>query len=235
MRRISRVVTSAANPTSPLADTWVSASLTYQGLKALGVPQQSLDSFSWEFRQGMAARAKDLGDVGESAPEKWESPLGTSDVHVIIVAVSPNAEQLEAALAPARTTYQSMDGIKAIWRQNCHALPGDKEPFGFRDGISHPAIEGSGIPGTNPKEQPLRAGEFVLGYPDELGGIQKTEPELLGRNGTYVVFRKLHQRVADFRRYLNANSKDPTGRGITGGQDDGPLAQRCAASSLSVS
>ena len=101
-----------------------------------------------------------------------------------------------------------MEGIKAIWRQNCHALPGDKEPFGFRDGISHPAIEGSGIPGTNPKEQPLRAGEFVLGYPDELGGIQKTEPELLGRNGTYVVFRKLHQRVADFRRYLDANSKD---------------------------
>ena len=209
MGRISKVVTSAANPTSPLADTWVSASLTYQGLKALGVPQQSLDSFSWEFRQGMAARAKDLGDVGESAPENWESPLGTSDVHVIIVAVSPSAEQLEAALAPARTTYQSMEGITAIWRQNCHALPGDKEPFGFKDGISHPAIEGSGIPGTNPKEQPLRAGEFVLGYPDELGGIQKTEPELLGRNGTYVVFRKLHQRVADFRRYLDANSKDP--------------------------
>ena len=114
MGRISKVVTSAANPTSPLADTWVSASLTYQGLKALGVPQQSLDSFSWEFRQGMAARAKDLGDVGESAPENWESPLGTSDVHVIIVAVSPNAEQLEAALAPARTTYQSMEGITAI-------------------------------------------------------------------------------------------------------------------------
>ena len=67
MSRISRVVTSAANPTSPLADTWVSAALTYQGLKALGVPQQSLDSFSWEFRQGMAARAKDLGDVGESS------------------------------------------------------------------------------------------------------------------------------------------------------------------------
>jgi hypothetical protein len=28
MGRISKVVTSAANPTSPLADTWVSASLT---------------------------------------------------------------------------------------------------------------------------------------------------------------------------------------------------------------
>ena len=82
MRRVSRVVTSAANPTSPLADTWVSVALTYQGFKALGVPQQSLDSFSWEFRQGMAARAKELGDIGESSPENWEKPLGTSDVHV---------------------------------------------------------------------------------------------------------------------------------------------------------
>src|SRR4029079_18761343 len=84
----------------------------------------------------------------------------------------------------------------------------EKEPFGFRDGISHPAIEGSGIPGTNPQEQPLKAGEFVLGYPDELGGIQRTDPEVLGRNGTYVVFRKLHQRVAEFRKYLKSNSRD---------------------------
>ena len=98
MRRISGAVTSAANPTSPLADTWVSVALTYEGFKALGVPQESLDSFSWEFRQGMAARAKDLHDFGESAPENWEKPLGTGDVHVVIVAVSPDEEQLEAAL-----------------------------------------------------------------------------------------------------------------------------------------
>jgi Dyp-type peroxidase family len=204
--RVSKVVTSATNPSSPLADTWVSVALTYPGLKVLGVPQESLDSFAWEFRQGMAARAKDLGDTGESSPENWERPLGTSDIHVVIAAVSPDEERLDAALAPARNTYQSLNGIEAIWRQNCHALPGDKEPFGFRDGISHPAIEGSGIPGSNPQEQPLKAGEFVLGYADEMGGVQKTEPEILGRNGTYVVFRKLHQRVADFRRYLNANS-----------------------------
>ena len=90
MRRVSTVVTSAANPTSPLADTWVSVALTYQGLKALGVPQDSLDSFAWEFRQGMAARAKELGDTGESSPENWEKPLGTPDVHVVLVAVSPD-------------------------------------------------------------------------------------------------------------------------------------------------
>ena len=206
MERISRVVTSAANPTSPLADTSVSVALTYQGLRALGVPQQALETFSWEFRQGMAARCLDLGDVGDSAPEHWEQPLGSSDLHVVLVAVSPDEQQLEASLDRARETYRTMSGIEAIWRQNCHALPTETEPYGFRDGISHPAIEGSGIPGTNPHELPLKAGEFVIGYRDELGGVQKTRPEILGRNGTYVVFRKLHQRVADFRRFLKDNS-----------------------------
>src|SRR5215470_17303808 len=111
MRRVSTVVSSAANPASPLADTWVSVALTYQGLKALGVPQNSLDSFSWEFRQGMGARADELGDTGESSPENWERPLGTSDVHVVLVAVSPDRQQLEAALDPARKAYRDMRGI----------------------------------------------------------------------------------------------------------------------------
>lgn len=211
MRRAARVVTSASNPESPLSDTWVSIALSYQGLKALGVPQESLDSFSWEFRQGMAARAEELGDVGESGPEYWEKPLGSSEVHAVIVAVSPDSTRLEAVLERARQTYQTMEGIRAIWRQDCHALPDEKEPFGFRDGISHPPIEGSGIRGSNPQEEPLKAGEFVIGYPDETGSIQKTIPELLGRNGTYVVFRKLRQRVAEFRRYLKAHSEDHAG------------------------
>jgi Dyp-type peroxidase family len=209
IRRVSTVVTSAANPTSPLADTWVSVAFTYHGLKALGVSEDSLNSFAWEFQQGMAARANELGDTDESSPENWERPLGTGDVHVVLVAVSPNDQQLEAVLDPARKAYREMQGITAIWRQDCHALPTETEPFGFRDGISHPAIEGSGIPGTNPREHPLKAGEFVLGYRDELGGIQKTEPEVLGLNGTYVVFRKLHQRVAEFRQFLRANSTGP--------------------------
>ncbi len=208
MGRLSAVVTSAAAPTSPLADTWVSVALSYQGLKALGVPQNSLNSFAWEFRQGMASRWKDLGDTHESSPENWEKPLGTAEVHVIIVAVSPDIQTLEEILERARKSYKDLPGITAIWRQDCHVLPNMKEPFGFRDGISHPAIEGSGVTGTNTLESPLKAGEFVLGYPDEMGDIQVTNPEILGRNGTYIVFRKLHQRVAAFRQYLKANSNN---------------------------
>jgi Dyp-type peroxidase family len=207
MRRVSYVVASAAHPTSPAADTWVSVALTFQGLKALGVPQDSLDSFPPEFQQGMAARAALLGDTGENSPANWEKPLGTPDVHVALTAISPDAQRLESALERARKAYRELTGVEAIWRQDCHALPTETEPFGFRDGISHPAIEGSGIPGTNPREQPLKAGEFILGYPDEIGVLPAMpRPEVLGRNGTYVVFRKLHQRVAAFRQYLKANS-----------------------------
>jgi Dyp-type peroxidase family len=100
--------------------------------------------------------------------------------------------------------------VVPVWRQDCRAPPDHKEPFGFRDGISQPAIEGSGVPSDNPYDPPLKAGEVVLGYEDELGGISPApEPAALGRNGTYVVFRKLHQRVAAFRRYLRENAKDP--------------------------
>jgi len=207
MRHISSVVASAAHPESPTRDTWVSVALTFQGLKALGVPQASLDTFPPQFQQGMAARANILKDTGESSPEHWEQPLGSPDVHVVVTALSPDSEHLESAMERARKAYREMPGITALWRQDCHVRPGEREAFGFRDGIGHPAVEGSGIPSNNPHERPLKAGEFVLGYPDEMGETPRVpQPEILGRNGSYVAFRKLHQRVADFRQYLKENS-----------------------------
>src|SRR5882757_5707079 len=73
IRRLHSVVASAAHPTSPAGNTWVSVALSFQGLKALGVPQASLNSFAPQFQEGMAARAKNLGDTGESSPENWEN------------------------------------------------------------------------------------------------------------------------------------------------------------------
>jgi Dyp-type peroxidase family len=37
------------------------------------------------------------------------------------------------------------------------------------------------------------------------------QPDVLGRNGSYVVFRKLFQRVAAFRAYLKENASNPEG------------------------
>src|SRR5579872_2314025 len=148
MQRLSEVVSSAAHPESPAGDTWISAALTFAGLKSLGVPQASLDTFSPQFRQGMAARARALGDVGASDPDRWEKPLGSPGLHVVITGIAPTGERLEVALERARDVLHSSPGIAAIWRQDCHVMPGEREPFGFKDGISHPAVEGSGVPGS---------------------------------------------------------------------------------------
>ena len=167
------------------------------------MPHDSLDSFAPEFRQGMAARAAELGDVGESSPVNWEKPLGGPDVHVALAALSPDAPRLERVVERARRAHQELPGVEVIWRQDCYQLPTGRTSFGFKDGIGQPAVEGSGIPGTNPNERPIKAGEFVLGYPDETGSLPPMPmPEVLGRNGTYIVFRKLHTRVAAYRRYL---------------------------------
>ena len=96
VKRLLPVIESARSSSDPAQHAWVSVAFTYQGLKALGVPQDSLDSFAPEFRQGMAARAAELGDVGESSPDHWEKPLGSPEVHVALSVLSPDAARLEA-------------------------------------------------------------------------------------------------------------------------------------------
>src|SRR5262249_21378755 len=138
LRRMSSSITSAANPTKPGADAYVSIAFTFHGLKALGVPQESLNSFVPEFRQGMAARAQELGDVGENSPMNWEKPLGTPEVHAVVGAIAPTTEQLETRVARARKAMQETPGTKMIYRQDSFVGETETEHFGFRDGISHP-------------------------------------------------------------------------------------------------
>ena len=54
-------------------------------------------------------------------------------------------------------------------------------------------------------------------------------PEVLGRNGTYVVFRKLHTKVAAYRRYLRDRAAEPRGGGPARREDGRALAERSAA------
>jgi deferrochelatase/peroxidase EfeB len=106
--------------------------------------------------------------------------------------------------------------------QPAAALAGqmDKEHFGYSDGISgtyfrgcgeDPAlVVGGGKPnGKDPRTiegwDPLEPGEFILGHPDEGGAYPEAPgPPLFSRNGTFLVYRKLHQNVASFRSYLDA-------------------------------
>lgn len=207
LKRLTPLVASAADQTSPLGDAWLALALSYQGLKALGLPQELLASFSLEFQQGMAARASELGDVAANDPQHWEKPFGTPEIHLALVVLAPDQIRRHAVLERADQALQAMPELTLLYRQQCASLPTGREHFGFQDGISQPAIEGSGMPASNPREAPLKAGEFVLGYPDEWDRLAPVpQPEVLGRNGSYIALRKLHQEVAAFRRYLRTQA-----------------------------
>jgi Dyp-type peroxidase family len=207
-RLIERLEPHVASAAAAPGEASLSVAFTYQGLRALGLGRESLESFAPEFREGMAARAEYLGDTGDNGPDRWEPPLGSADVHVALAVLAPDAQRLDALRERARRAHEQLAGVEVLWRQDCYQLPSGRTSFGFKDGIGQPAVEGSGIAATNPHEPPIKAGEFVLGYPDETGGLPPMPtPEILGRNGTYLVFRKLHTRVAAYRRYLRERAK----------------------------
>ena len=58
---------------------WVTIAFTWNGLRALGVSEDSLATFPDEFREGMAARADILGDTGANHPElDWQELSGNA-------------------------------------------------------------------------------------------------------------------------------------------------------------
>jgi hypothetical protein len=127
LRRLLPAIDGGLPSAHPDQDAWVAVAFTHQGLRALGVPQESLDSFPPAFRQGMAARAQQIGDVGESDPAHWEPPFGTPDVHLAVSALAPDEARLEKALDRARAALQQTPGVEVIWRQEVHQHRGARD------------------------------------------------------------------------------------------------------------
>ena len=188
------------------ANAWLSVGISYAGLEALRVPPESLRSFPEAFRVGMAARARELRDDGINAPSNWEKPFGTGQVHIGVQAFCDSEEKRRRALEIAREQYEGFSGVTVLGKQDFGAQPTDRNSLGYKDGIDQPAIEGSGVeplPGQGPL---IKAGEFLLGYPGEAGvPLPMPQPDILGRNGTYVGFRKYQSLVGAFNRFLHAN------------------------------
>jgi len=204
LRRITPHVDSAANWWNAV-DPWLSVGITYAGLEALGVIRDSLQSFPEAFRAGMAARARQLRDEALNDPKNWDAAYGKGQIHIGVSVFSDSDENRRRAVGTARQQYEGA-GITVLALQDFGGQPGHRNSLGYKDGIDQPWIEGSGVdplPGYGP---PIKAGEFILGYPGESGvPLPMPQPDILGRNGTYVGFRKYQSRVGAFNRFLHAN------------------------------
>jgi Dyp-type peroxidase family len=205
LRRLTPHVDSAAG-WSNAANAWLAVGISYAGLEALGLPQDSLQSFPEPFRQGMAARARQLGDDGVNDPKNWDKPFGKGQIHFGVSAFSDSEEKWRRALAIVREQYEGFSGVSILAMQDFGAQPGDRNSLGYKDGIDQPPIEGSGAEPLPGEGRPIKAGEFILGYPGEAGiPLPMPQPDILGRNGTYVGLRKYQSRVGAFNRFLRAS------------------------------
>jgi Dyp-type peroxidase family len=206
LRRLTPHVDSAAEWWQA-GEPWIAVAITYPGLVALGVPEDSLQSFPEAFREGMAARADKLLDRGDNDPKHWEPYFGSGLIHIGVSVFSDSEETWRRTMDMARGHYEGRPGLTVLSAEDFGAQPGDLNPLGYKDSIGQPAVEGSGVdplPGQGPA---IKAGELILGYPGEAGvPLPAPQPEVLGRNGTYVGLRKYQTRVATFNRFLQEHA-----------------------------
>ena len=190
--------------------------LSLAGLRALGVPAARLDRFPQAFREGMEARAGVLGDLRHNHPKYWQLPLRNwrpadqrridlASVHVLIQirrsAERPDKDDMEARIAE----LEQGSGLQVLSRQdmrrNRNKDDATQESFGFIDGISQPSVDAK--PGIHWSDQVPR-GELLLGYPTRQDSSAVPElPDPLLDNGSFLVLRKLRQRVPRLHRVLD--------------------------------
>ncbi|MCP2276157.1 Dyp-type peroxidase [Nocardia amikacinitolerans] len=192
---------------------WVTLAFTWTGLRALGVPEQSLATFPEEFRQGMAARAGILGDTGLAHPDHWVGGLAGDDLHAIAILFAVDDAERDRWVRAHDRLVADCAGVTVLSSLDVGAVPPLEyahDHFGYRDRLSQPVIEGSGEQPTPGSGAPIKAGEFILGYPDEDGPpVELPRPEVLSRNGSYLAYRRLEEHVGRFRDFLAEHAETP--------------------------
>ena len=231
-------VTSAAAVEAGAVAEACQIAFTASGLRALGLSEAALAEFAPEFLDGLSAdprRSHRLGDVGPNAPEHWKWGVGAREPDAMIMLFAPAAEIRAKAEALAEAAQGH--GLKVIETllsitERTGDEPG-REPFGFADGLSQPALDWDGrVEAKGPRNRDYRnaiaSGEFLLGHCNEYAFVPE-HPAVLGRNGTYLVLRDIAQDVAGFWREMRQRAGPdgaiPLAERLCGrGIDGAPLA-----------
>ena len=94
-------------------------------------------------------RQRLLADFDNSDPSHWQWGGPHNDrIDIIFLVFGKNEATTENYFDTINRNYkQRIYKLFIVLKGN--PLPNDREPFGFRDGISQPAINGSGVTGIN--------------------------------------------------------------------------------------
>jgi len=221
---------------------FVNCAISAGGLQKLGVPH--VDKFDdAAFKLGLESRAGVIGDPpsgsGEpGAPDTWLVGSGRKRPDVLVI-LSTDDEAWAAKAERELVASARSNGLQRIHVDRGRVRPGPMaghEHFGFKDGISLPAIRGRASPAADdfiearawppgaefdgyrnryaaPGRQLVWPGHFLFGYPRQ----RRDEPEEMrpnseplgpnwAKNGSFLVYRRLKQDVVAFNDFLAAAS-----------------------------
>ena len=192
---------------------------TAEGLNVLGSSTSGLDD---SFLAGASKQAPLLNDPVD---DKGELSTWLPDFRVPIHGVLlVTGESPEAADEHTDKIVGDLgDAIHEVHREQGVVRPGREdghEHFGFKDGVSQPGVR-SLTPRQNPDDPDqglpgqdlIWPGQFVFGYSaqDPQDPTKEGPPRPLPfpwmRNGSYMVFRRLEQRVPEFDGYIDAQAR----------------------------
>ena len=196
----------------------INLGLTREGLaQLLGANRPRMDP---AFERG-ADDPETIAALDDPPPSQWLSSFRSDRLDGVFLIAGPNksfvtshGQALRARLSGAIKTVYSEIGTARLGRERGH------EHFGFRDGISQPGVRGITRP-SNPTYVPneglpgqdlIWPGEFVFGYPgqDPKDPVKAGPPPEMAapwmKNGSFMVFRRLEQKVPEFHKFVAAQA-----------------------------
>jgi Dyp-type peroxidase family len=231
-RNVRRRALRRGDPRPP-SPVWTNVAVSIRGLQLLAPSVAAITDSS--FTQGMAALSGDLGDPRDPAEEghvsRWVvggGGAGTPDVLVILAC--DQAEELGLRAEEVRRSLAEHKGVALVYEQTGEVLPGDREHFGFRDGITAPGVRGRlsenerhfltrrYVDPADPRARGFSRpghplvwpGQFIFGYarqdtedPETPGPVAHGGEEWMA-DGSYLVLRRLRQDVPRFHAFLTS-------------------------------
>jgi len=214
----------------------VAMAVTSSGLATLGAVATLEDPDFLEGAGKSAATLRDAIDPKTGVPVGWRFGDVEEKTPDIVIVFGGDLESAVSAESDLLLSDLGSNALKVVDEWGAR-IPGEKEHFGFVDGLSQPAPRGllpdgspfvhRTLPGGDPAAEayarPGRPlvwpGQYVFGYASELADSFRPGPDSGGgqaflKNGSLLVLRRLRQDVEAFRDGMGKLAGDFVAKGI---------------------
>lgn len=216
----------------PTEKLWLNISIGRNLLQRLGIHQPGEADQSFNnglFSQSVFLGDPD-NPSAEGHASNWKVGTEKNQSDLLLIFASGSESFLETASENILNQLKGLGNSTIIYQENGSRLEDDTEHFGFKDGLSQPYIRGrvaSGSfynerlikQGNDDPDQPEFAapgkiliwpGQYIFGYPlqSTTDYREPVDPPALHsdpvlQNGSFLVFRRLKQKVKEFYSYTD--------------------------------